>query len=130
MKQAILLIFLIAVSSCTDWDGSPTLSELEGKWVDQETKTDTLEFIRLEDGSALLRLGRGRELRNGYDLPKIGAGLYRFELKVKSISLHYSISSDSRFNEYFFEQRGSRLEIGRFYESENDDPVLTFKKID
>ncbi len=130
MKRILLLGLLVGMLGCSDSGEEPRFRELEGLWVDQVTKVDTLEFIQLEDGSTLMRLGRERENRNGYELPKVGAGLYQFELKRKSISLHYSFSSDSRFNDYFFEQSSDRLEIGRFYESDNDDQILKFKKID
>lgn len=73
MKQALILILLAAVFSCTDTSDQPIPLSLDGKWVDQLTKTDTLEFLRLEDGSSLLNLGRGRENRNGHNLPKAGS---------------------------------------------------------
>lgn len=129
MKRGLYLVLLIAVIGCTDTSDEPLPLSLEGRWVDQLTTTDTLEFIRLEDGSTLMDLRRGREFRNGHDLPKAGAGLYLFSLSKNSISLRYSFSSFSEPTEYYFRQNALELKIGRFFESNNSAAILTFRKV-
>lgn len=129
MKKAITLILLIVVFSCADTSDQPLPLSLEGQWVDQLTKTDTLEFLRLEDGSSLLNLRRGREMRNGHDLPKAGSGLYTFSLGKNSITLQFSLSSFYNPTDYYFSQNALELKIGRFFDSENSSEVLTFRKI-
>jgi hypothetical protein len=129
MKQALILILLIAGFGCNDTSEQPIPLNLEGKWVDQLTTTDTLEFLRFEDGSTLMNLSRGREISNGHNLPKIGSGLYTYFLTKNSISLHYSLSSNSKTTDYYFQQNPLELKIGRFFDSENSASILTFRKI-
>ncbi|MFN3999383.1 hypothetical protein [Algoriphagus sp.] len=128
MKTLILLL-LAAVFSCTDTSDQPVSLGLEGKWVDQLTLTDTLEFLKFEDGGTLMNLSRGREINNGHDLPKIGSGPYFYTLSGNSISLQYSLSSLWKPTDYYFQQNALQLKIGRFYESENSASILTFRKI-
>lgn len=129
MKQSLYLVFLIAFLGCTDTSDQPMPLSLEGKWVDQLTKTDTLEFLRLEDGSSLLNLRRGREMSNGHDLPKMSSGLYFFSMSKNTITLQYSLSSNYNPNDYYFDQNPLELRIGRFFGSENSSDILTFRKI-
>lgn len=129
MKNGFFLFLLIVAFGCTDTSDGPLPPSLEGKWVDQLTTTDTLEFIRLEDGSSLMDLRRGREVRNGYDLPKSGAGLYMYTLSNNSISLQYSFSSLWEPKEYYFQHNALQLKIGRFFESDNSASILTFRKV-
>ncbi len=129
MKHAIILILLIAVFGCTDTSDQPVPLTLEGKWVDQLTKTDTLEFLRLEDGSSLLLLSRGRENRDGHNLPKAGSGHYVFAINKNTINLQYILSSFYNPTDYYFRQNALELKIGRFFDSENSSDVLTFRKI-
>jgi hypothetical protein len=129
MKHAIILILLIAVFGCTDTSDQPIPLTLEGKWVDQLTKTDTLEFLKFEDGSTLMNLSRGREISNGHNLPKIGSGPYFYTLSENSITLQYSLSSYWNPADYYFKQNALELKIGKFFESKNSASVLTFRKI-
>lgn len=84
MKRLILLFVLVVMFGCSDAPEGPMNANLplvlEGEWVDKMTGTDTLEFLRLEDGSSLMILSRGRELRDGYNFPKMGSGPYSFVL--------------------------------------------------
>jgi hypothetical protein len=127
MKIKLIAVFFIALIGCSE-ENNPT-ADLTGVWVDEVTSVDTLEFLKFDDGSTLMNLKRGRSLYNGVDLPKIGSGMYSYLLQDKSISLHYSFSSDSRRSDYFFEQRGKILEIGKFFQSDNPNSNLVFRKV-
>lgn len=127
MKIKLIAVLLITLIGCSE-ENSPT-ADLTGLWVDELTSVDTLEFLKFDDGSTLMNLKRGRALYNGVDLPKIGSGMYSYLLQDKSISLHYSFSSDSRRSDYFFEQKGKMLEIGKFFQSDNPNDVLVFRKV-
>lgn len=129
MIRALFLILLAAVIGCTDISDQPIPPGLEGKWVDQLTATDTLEFLKFEDGSTLMNLSRGKEISNGHNLPKVGSGPYFYTLIGNSISLQYSLSSNWNPADYYFQQNALQLKIGRFYESENSVTILTFRKI-
>ena len=129
MKQALFLLILLAFMGCTDTSDQPLPLSLEGKWVAQLTKTDTLEFLNFEDGGSMLILGRGREMSNGNDLPKIGSGLYFFSMGKNTITLQYSLSSFYNPTDYYFDQNALELKVGRFFESEDSSEILTFKKV-
>lgn len=128
-----MLFVLVVMFGCTDTSDGPMNPNLplilEGVWVDKKTGTDTLELLRLEDGSSLMILSRGREFRNGHDLPKMGSGPYSFVLARNKISLHYSLSSSSKSFDYDFDYNSLQLKIGRFFESDNPSSILTFKKV-
>lgn len=129
MIRALFLSLLIAIIGCTDNSDQPIPLGLEGKWVDQLTATDTLEFLKFDDGSTLMNLSRGKDISNGHDLPKIGSGPYIYTLTGNSISLQYSLTSNWNPTDYYFQQNGLELKIGRFYESNNSASILTFRKI-
>lgn len=128
-----MLLVFVAMFGCTDTSDRPMIGSLplvlEGVWVDNKTGTNTLEFLRLEDGGSLMILNRGREFRNGYNLPKMGSGPYAFVLKGNKISLHYSLSSTYTFSDYDFEYNPLQVKIGRFFESGNSSSILTFRKV-
>lgn len=86
-----MLFVLVAMFGCADASDRPMIGSLpivsEGEWVANKTGTDTLEFLRFDDGSSLMILNRGKEFRDGYHLPKIVSGPYAFVLKGNKISL-------------------------------------------
>lgn len=129
MKSILFLMLLLLSLSCSEPLDPSASFALEGKWVDQVTTTDTLEFLKFDDGSTLMNLHRGRALSNGVELPKIGAGPYTYSLSGRSIKLQYSLSSLYNPREYFFEQNQTQLKIGRFFDSENPSKIFTFRKI-
>lgn len=129
MKSILFLILFLLSLSCSEPSDPSVSLALEGKWVDRVTTTDTLEFLKFDDGSTLMNLSRGRALSNGFELPKIGAGPYTYSLSESSIKLQYSLSSLYNPTDYFFEQNQTQLKIGRFFDSENPSEILTFRKI-
>lgn len=133
MQNRLLLFLLVAMFGCVEENdpmGARSLpANLIGFWVDEDTSTDTLEFIKLEDGSSLMLLNRGREFSHGHDLPKIGSGHYMFELKSNAITLQYSLSSNWNPTDYHFQYNSLQLKIGRFFESDNSASILTFRKV-
>ncbi len=129
MKNWIVSVLLLAMLGCGDPSEEPRLADLEGIWVDSLTATDTLEFLVFDDGGSLMLLNRGKEIRDGYNLPKIGSGSYSFELQNNSIKLQYSLSSNWNPTDYYFRYNPLQLKIGRFFESDNSAAILTFRKV-
>ncbi|QMU30919.1 hypothetical protein [Adhaeribacter radiodurans] len=131
MKKMHLLISLLAIVasivSCKE-DNEPT-AQLDGVWIEQTDRSDTIVFKRL-DGGSFLSLGRGREIRNGNELPKYGSGLYNYQIKGDSISLLSLFSSCSTCHEtYYFVINGAELKVGDFYRKNSANPQpLTFIK--
>jgi hypothetical protein len=127
MKYALIL-FVVAFLSCSEDDSTAVdISDLRGKWVEIETRTDTLSFELVSD-SEIMSLNRGTEIRNGNLLPKYNSGPYTYKLGEEKISLYWTLSSNSSFNDYYFSVKDNRLQIGNFYNSESGE-TLTFEKL-
>lgn len=124
-----LIIFVLAFLSCSkDSTDMGASSELKGKWIEAETRMDTLSFESL-DGLEIMNLNRGKEIRDGNLLPRSGSGPYKYKLLEEKISLYWMLSSDSKFNDYYFKIIGDKLNIGNFYGSTSGE-ILTFEKLD
>ena len=120
---------LFAFLSCSE-DTTPYVptSDLKGKWIEVETKTNTLIF-ELTGDMEIMNLNRGKEIRDGNLVPKYKSGPYNYELKVDQIALYWLLASDSRFIEYYFKISGDTLPIGNFYGSSSGE-MLTFEQLD
>jgi hypothetical protein len=128
MRRGLIIVFALSVLSCST-ENVTTSTELNGKWVDIHSRTDTLTFGLFGDQESMV-LGRGREMRNGVLRPKNGAGPYLYELLTSdTISLRWTLSSSSNFNDYYFRQTGDRLTIEKFFDTTTPDTILTFKKL-
>ncbi|WP_375325364.1 hypothetical protein [Flagellimonas sp. GZD32] len=128
MKYVLLLFALTLLCCSKDDTKNQTSTSLKGKWVETETRMDTL-FFESKDGLDFMNLNRGEELRNGNLLPKPNSGPYIYKLLEEKISLNWVLSDNSNFNDYYFEVIDNRLNIGNFYDSEFGE-ILTFEKID
>jgi hypothetical protein len=129
MKYGLAAIFMLILLSCERDDNVDlmTSSDLTGKWIEIKTKTDTLVFESW-DTMEVMNLKRGKEMRNGYLLPKAGSGPYEYKLADEKISLYWMLSSNYSFKDYNFKQTGDKLTIDNFYGS-SSGATLTFKKL-
>lgn len=128
MKHLIILGFIFAIIGCSrDNFDNPTLQDLQGKWIEVKSKTDTLSFSVL-NGKNIVMLNRDKEIINGELIPKRGTGPYEYKLKEGNISLNWMLSSNSAFNDFRLTFKGNKLIIGNFYDSTLDNS-LTFEKI-
>jgi hypothetical protein len=124
-----LLVTLAVLISCTSETFDEDQIELEGKWISVSTKTDTLTFERFGDGNWMI-LGRGKQMNNGFLLPKSGSGPYDYELLGgDKISLRWTLSSNAAFNEFYFKQAGNKITIEKFFDNPTSGTLITFKKI-
>ena len=129
MNQGLLFIFLITLLSCKSANETARTG-LNGKWVDLNTETDTLIFGYFGDKGSMI-LERGKDSINGFTLPKYGSGPYEYKLLTgDKISLRSYLSSNSEFNDYFFEQRGDKLTVEKFYDTITPGEILIFKKLE
>jgi hypothetical protein len=126
MRPGLILILAWTLLSCND--NLTTLTDLNGKWVDIKTKTDTLTFGLLGDKESL-NLRRGNEIRNGTLIPKYGSGPYEYELLTDTISLRWVASSSLKFNRYYFKKTGDKITIEKFFDTNTRGTMLTFKRI-
>jgi hypothetical protein len=99
-----------------------------GRWVEVISRTDTISFEEI-DNLEFLTLSRGEELLEGVSKPKYKSGPYEYTLREENISMRWLLSSNTNFNEYYFELDGNRLFIGNFYEATFGD-ILEFERIE
>lgn len=126
MKHLAIGILALMLSS---FDHIITSTELDGKWVDVNTKTDTLTF-ETRDKKDYMMLTRGNEIRHGQSLPKSCYGLYSYKLLPgDKITLSWIASSVVRPNAYYFKQTGDSIIIEEFYCMKKTGIKLTFKKL-
>lgn len=121
-------MFIIAALSFGCEQHDLALRPLDGRWVDVQTATDTLIFDP-DFGEDFFSLRRAKELRNGFLLPKPGAGIYKYVLKPEAISVYNTISSCYCFNDYFFKLDGSLIVVENFYDASAAGDLRTFKKL-
>lgn len=129
MKSILTTILVVMVMSCRN-DNVATSIDLNGKWVDVNTNTDTLTF-GMFGGEESMILGRGKEMRNGFMQPKYGSGPYHYQLLTDDkISLRWTLSSNSNYNDYHFRQNAGQITIENFFDTTTSGTMLTFRKID
>jgi len=128
MRYALWFCALIFLSCSKDDTETPISAELKGKWIETETRKDTLFFESLDDLD-IMNLNRGMELKDGNMLPKPKSGPYKYKLLEEKISLNWVLSSNSEFNDYYFQIIDNQLNIGNFYGSPLGE-TLTFEKLD
>ena len=123
-----LILFTLILWGCEDRE-TPSSHELTGKWVEEKSTTDTLSFETV-GGSKIVVLSRG-VISNGMVMrPKQDSGPYDYELlDDNKIRLHWTLSSNSIYNTYYFEHLGEKLKIEQFYENPVAGTILTFRKI-
>ena len=118
MKSLFSLFYLIlccAVMLSCKKDKVQSISLEPSVWVESSTRKDTITF---NDG--ILLLNRQRELRNGYMLPKYGAGPYSYnKLKDSIFGLQYSLSSAYNPKNYAIKVDGRNLYVEDFYDNKN-----------
>ena len=86
MKTGIKLILFAGILffiSCET--NNPSYYNLKGKWVESVQRKDTLSFFYTDSVGGSFWLSNGLELRNGYMLPKAGAGSYDFKFRHEPI---------------------------------------------
>jgi len=139
VNSKVLFVFcasliLVSLFSCTKNefpDPNSLTKELEGSWVEVDTKTDTIIFLS-SSNTGIFWLHRGYEIRNGYRLPIIGSTGYRYEIIKDSIKVVDGLSSAMSGGTYFFnfDKPNLIIRIGKFSQYiYSSKPILTFRKI-
>jgi hypothetical protein len=130
MKHLVVTILIcISLFSCSKTTLEP--GPLRGVWVETSQRQDTISFLEF-DPDKYLTLDRGREIRNGYLLPKPGSGPYDYVLKNDSIDLRAGWSNSLSYQTYYFkfDPQHNLIQIGNFYDdSKNAAAILSFTKL-
>ena len=127
MKLGLLFIIALSLLDCGE-DNSVTQTQLKGKWVDINTKTDTLTFLVVSEHD-YVQLDRGLQMTNGVLRPKNGFGPYFYKVLSDKISLRWTLSSSADYNDYYFNQAGDSLIVENFYDLNSKGTMQTFVKI-
>ena len=130
-KSPFLIVATIAILSFSCEEDNVNISSLKGNWIEASSLADTMVF---SDNKSLgmFFLNRGKELRGGHMLPKIGAGPYAYEIIKDSIVLQYALLSCMCAESYEFNvlPDEDKLKVGNFY---NEDiplgTILIFEKL-
>ncbi|MBV5283468.1 MAG: hypothetical protein JZU53_13690 [Paludibacter sp.] len=125
----VFLIIAITLMSCKS-DSLSTADLLKGKWIEVNTKSDTLVFGLFGDQEAMM-VNRGYEMRDSFRLPKHGSGPYDYKILKNKISLRYYLSSYNGYIDYKFkfDLKTSRIEVDKFYETDSTVTKLVFERL-
>ncbi len=125
----VFLIIAITLMSCTS-DNLTVPDLLKGKWIEVNTKSDTLVFGLFGDQEAML-VNRGFEMRDSFMLPKHGSGPYGYRIFKDKISLRYYLSSNHEYKNYKFKfnSKTSRIEVEKFYGTDSMVTKLVFERL-
>ena len=128
MRNLLLIgILFFSLASCKK-ENIETM-KLDGAWLENSHKTDTLVFV---PEISFVYLNRGYELRNGYILPKDLSGPYLYEINGDIINLTWSASSVGVGTKYYFhlDSKKRQIKIENFYiDSLSNNDILTFSKM-
>ena len=126
-----LFFFLTILLACQSKSNVTPVVFFDGKWIEITNKTDTITFDQTLDsnGKRYFILSRAKETRNGFLLPKIGAGIYEYHVNGEKISLYNLISSCYCFKDYHLTLSVDKMLIGNFYDPNSNGVQETFEKI-
>lgn len=132
--QLMSIFTVLLLFSCSKENNDELNTKyLNGVWVHTDTKTDTIDFnTRMFTSKKTFELRRGKEKRNGYELPKIGSGIYTYEITGDSIYLRDIISSYGGSLPYYFKMDPNRrsFEIASFAPFTGGLMMNKFKRTD
>src|ERR1035437_5031776 len=129
MKNLLLIgILFLSLISC-EKDNVETM-KLDGAWLENSHKTDTLVFDT--QSSRIFTLYRSYELQNGYLLPKDLSGPYLYVISGDSIYLNFTGSSLGIGTNYYFnlDSKKRQIKIGNFFvDTLSNRDILIFSKM-
>ncbi len=135
MKKPIgyrLILVLIVMSFISCGNHEDEIPGLKGTWIGSYDNNDTIIF-KSSSSKGLFELNRGYETRNGYVLPKLGSGLYVYDISDETINVVSGVSSSGIGTNVYFKLNESekRFQIGIFAEGfVTNLYIVEFQKID
>ncbi|MEQ8471322.1 MAG: hypothetical protein RIC35_09050 [Marinoscillum sp.] len=109
MKQIIFILLITGLLACNEDTKEP---EFNGVWIESVTG-DRITFSN--DGKTF-EFVRGSESASGANIPGSGSGLYEYKFDGDGISLRWTLSSNSAFHTYYFNQMDGTIEMSSFYD--------------
>ena len=133
MRPFFTLLILGFTFAACDKPDTITPDTLTGTWVERSSRQDTLIFNPEFQGQTLINtlyVNRGKEINaGGHLLPKIGSGIYQYELRDKRIYVQNGLSSRFIGEEYAIEQTGTELRIENFFELGFNQPATATRRL-
>ncbi|WP_460984645.1 hypothetical protein [Spirosoma fluminis] len=128
-----VLILWAALAGCGEQNEPVSPETLTGTWVEKSTRRDTLMFNPVFQGQLLmgtLTVNRGKEVNaGGYLLPKLGSGIYSYELRGDRIYVRNGLSSSSVGAEYKLARQRNELLIENFFELGVNQPATALRTL-
>jgi hypothetical protein len=100
--------------------------QLEGQWMRQDVKTDTITFKQFEK-TTFFDLKRGNDTIGNQIIPKTPCGLFEYKIYGDSIWVQWAAASSLSDKKYYFKKLGSTIEMGNFIDKSNT--IITFQYI-
>ena len=133
MRPFFTLLILGFTFAACDKPDTVTPDTLTGTWVERSSRQDTLIFNPEFQGQIqmnTLYVNRGKEINaGGHLLPKIGSGLWKYEIVGNRISVVSLFSSSLKRSDYAFEQTGNELRIENFFELGFNQPATATRTL-
>ncbi|GAB4032603.1 hypothetical protein [Spirosoma gilvum] len=127
-----LLLLSVGFLACKQSD-TVSPETLTGTWIESSARKDTLIFNPTFNGVPLpnsLQVNRGKEVNSGgYLLPKIGSGIYQYEVQGNTILVQNMLSSSSKRTGYQIELQGGKLKIENFFELGFNQPATATRTL-
>lgn len=128
----VLLLLSLGFLACKQSD-TVSPETITGVWIESSARKDTLIFNPLYQGAPLpntLRVNREKELNSsGSLLPKIGSGLYQYELQGDTILVQSLFSSSSKRTGYRIGLQDGRLILENFFELGFNQPATATRTL-
>ena len=126
----VLLIVGLCFNSCKKQNDE--IIGLKGTWIGIYDNNDTIIF-KSSSSKGLFELNRGYETRNGYVLPKLGSGLYFYDISDENINVVSGVSSSGIGTNVYFKLNKSeqRFQVGIFAAGfVTNQAIVEFQKIE
>ncbi len=132
MRFLFLLALSLGFVAC-EKEHTVSPATLTGVWIEETGHKDTLIFNLDRQGTPLpntILVNRGKELNAGGSLvPKLGSGIYSYELKADTLWVINLLSSSSNRSAYKIDLKGNQLQIDNFYELGFNQPATASRTL-
>ena len=123
IKYLILIITALCLS-CSNNDIT-SIASLDGKWVEQTLRKDTIDFSPDFEGKYFVF--KSDDEIAGYN--SLYSTFYEYRIEGNQISLYNLISSCYCFSDYYFKRSGDAIKIENFYDPNSKGNIETFVKL-
>lgn len=129
MKKRYSFFIVIILLGCTNNTLAPTPIDLNGKWVEINSRKDTIIFDRnIDSDDRRLFIFKGQNEIKGYS--KLYSSIYEYKVKGEKISIYNTLSSCYCFTDYTFKPSIDKFFIENFYSQNSNGQLETFERVE